>query len=80
METNIKEGDRIKFKYYSNIDPYPTCVGTVVHVYGPSFMEMLYKKYSIDVKIDDVLDGHWAKDELIGRTSRIRNDFDIEIL
>lgn len=74
----IFEGDKIKFKYYSNIDPYPICIGKVEHVYGPSFMESLYDKYQIDVIITDVLDEHHYRDELIDRKVRIRNDFDIE--
>lgn len=78
MKMKLFQGDKIKFKYYSNIDPYPICIGEVEHVYGPSFLESLYDKYEIDVKIIDVLDNHWNKDELIGRKIRIRNDFDIE--
>lgn len=82
MDKKLKlfQGDTIKFKYYSNIDPYPTCIGKVVHVYGVGYLTSLLGKdfYDIDVEITDVLDNHWAKDELIGRKSRIRNDFDIE--
>lgn len=72
------QGDKIKFKYYTNMDPYPICIGKVEHVYGPSFIQSLYSKYNIDVIIEDVLDNHFAKDELIGHKVRIRNDFDIE--
>ena len=72
------QGDKIKFTYYTNIDPYPICIGKVEHVYGPSFIQLLYDKYSIDVIIEDVLENHFAKNELIGRKVRIRNDFNIE--
>jgi len=72
------QGDKIKFTYYTNIDPYPICIGKVEHVYGPSFVQSLYDKYNLDVIIEDVLDNHWNKEELIGRKVRIRNDFDIE--
>ena len=72
------QGDKIKFKYYTNMDPYPICIGKVEHVYGPSFIQSLYDKYNIDVTIEDVLDNHFAKDKLIGHKVRIRNDFDIE--
>ena len=80
-EDELKKGDRIKFKYYSNIDPYPVCIGTVDHVYGIGYITALLGKsfFQIDVIIDEVLNNHWYKD-LVGRKVRIRNDFDIEIL
>lgn len=72
------QGDKIKFTYYTNIVPYPVCIGKIEHVYGPSFIQLFYDKYNIDVIIEDVLNNHWNKKELIGRKVRIRNDFDIE--
>lgn len=74
------EGDKIRFKYYSNIDPYPICEGIVKHVYGVGYITTLLGEdfYQIDVEISDVLDEHWSKNDLIGRKVRIRNDFDIE--
>jgi len=76
----LEKGDTIKFKFYSNIDPYPTCIGTVEHVYGVSYRSSLLNKdlYEIDVMITDVLNNHWAKNKLIGHKIRIRSDFDIE--
>ena len=74
------EGDKIRFKYYSNIDPYPVCEGIVRHVYGVSYISSLIgdDKYSIDVEIENVLDNHFDTNNLIGRKVRIRSDFDIE--
>lgn len=74
------QGDTIKFTLYGNMDPYPTCIGTVEHVYGVGYVTALLGKdfYFIDVTITDVLDGHWGKDELVGHKVRIRNDYNIE--
>lgn len=77
----LKQGDKIKFTYYSNISPYPVCIGTVVHAYGIGYVTFLMGKrfYQIDVIVDEVLDNHFKQD-LVGKKIRIRNDFDIEIL
>ena len=56
------EGDKIKFKHYSNISPYPICIGTVDHVYGPSLMQLVSHQYTMDVIIDKVISPEWAKD------------------
>ena len=76
---HFTEGDKIKFTHYSNIDPRPVCVGTVEKVYGSSLVGALTKSYQMDVKIEDVLNNHWAKDMLVGKTVRlqVRSDSDI---
>lgn len=76
---HFTEGDKIKFTHYSNIDPRPVCVGTVEKVYGSSLVGALTKSYQMDVKIEDVLNNHWAKDMLVGKTVRlqVRPDSDI---
>ena len=78
--SDIKEGDNIKFTFYSNRYPYPICTGIVKHVYGIGYITALLGKsfFHIDVEITSVND-EWNKD-LIGHITRIRNDFDIEIL
>ena len=78
--SDIKKGDKIRFTYYTNRSPYPKCTGIVKHVYGVGYVTaMLGKSYfQIDVEITSA-EGKWNQD-LVGHTSRIRNDFDIEVL
>lgn len=80
-QSDIKEGDRIKFTFYSNIDPYPVCIGKVNHVYGVGYITSLLNKsfFHIDVTVESIENNHW-KTDLIGHEIRIRNDFNIEIL
>lgn len=75
----LKAGNNIKFKFFSNIDPYPTCIGTIKHVYGISYLDSLrgVSTYFIDVEITEVLHNHWKQD-LIGHTVRIRSDYEVE--
>lgn len=78
--SDIKDGDKIKFVYYSSMHPYPKCTGVVKHVWGVGYLTSLMGKsyFQIDVVVSSV-EGKYYQD-LVGKTVRIRNDFDIEVL
>lgn len=75
--TDFKEGQSIRFIYYSNIDPRPRCTGTIEHVYGPGYIREMVgdREFDMDVYVTES-----ESKNLIGKSVRIRSNHDVEFV